>query len=137
MIEAPVPRQAELFGKVKRLTRHLPGVAISRFVELFRKVLRSSAGFVSPPSSNCGIILNDFAGIFGMSSSAAGCRAAAEGGWNLRRDSRTWCICTASSRVGASIIAPMWCFLSGCSRRRRRAITGIRKLSVLPLPVTA
>jgi hypothetical protein len=50
---------------------------------------------------------------------------------------RTVYIWVASSRVGEMMIAPIWCFLVGSSRRRSLSTTGMRKARVLPLPVTA
>ena len=132
-----------------------PGVAMRMFGDVLRKVDTSCWGLVVPPSSSCGTTLGVDEGNLGSGGgalSASSCtstmsvsascafmaaRAAADGGWKASKESRTECICVASSRVGDIMIAPTWCFLVASSSRSSRSIVGMRKASVLPLPVTA
>lgn len=46
-------------------------------------------------------------------------------------------ITVCANLVGDTMIAPTWCFFIGSPKRSNRSIVGMRKASVLPLPVTA
>lgn len=102
-----------------------------------RNLVRSWAGVVFPPSSNCGKTVATVGDRFGCSPSSLGFSSSAEGAWNASSERRTEYICVASSRVGDIMIAPTWCFLRGSSRRKSFSMTGMRNASVFPLPVTA
>ena len=105
--------------------------------ECRRKKDRSWAGVVVPPTTSWGRMKGAVAvGRFSISSARWG-SSSAEGAWKAMRSRRTLWIWVASSRVGDTTMAAMWCFLVGSSLRRILETTGSRKLRVFPEPVTA